>query len=100
MDVIMQKLMQMEEKINYLIALHHNQMAPQVTTQQPQIQPLQPQIQKEYNSPFQVAPPSPGYQQVVQPPKMPEYQFQERMFPSGIEPQRFGTLTRGGGKQS
>ena len=67
----MQKLMELEEKINYLISL-----------QQPKIQDL----------------PKFSFDDFSQQPKMPDFQYKERMFPTGIEHQRFGAFTRGNNK--
>lgn len=86
MDVIMQKLMELEEKINYLISLQ------QPKSPQPQFQTQQFSQQQ---APFQVPPPVIHYQQSV-PQTMPNYP--ERLFPTGIEHQRFGALTRGSNK--
>jgi hypothetical protein len=84
--IIMQKLMILEEKINYLISL-----------QQPQIQKslpdfLPPQFSTTQFSTPQFSTPPKEYQKQQ---KMPDFQYKERMFPTGIEPQRFGALTRG-----
>jgi hypothetical protein len=98
----MQKLIELEEKINYLITIQQPQI------QQPQIQ--QPQIQQpQFNQPQIYQPqiqqpqfnqPQFNQSQFNQPQRMPDFQYKERMFPTGVEPQRFGVITRGGGKQS
>jgi len=89
MESVMQRLAQLEQKIDYLISLQDTK---------PTIQPqVQPQINTFETLPFIMAPPinNSFYQQNI-PPRMPEYP--ERMFPAGVEPQRFGALTRGSNK--
>ena len=103
MDVIMQKLIELEEKINYLISLQQPQMnqlqqpfqipPPNITSYQQSAPQIMPNYQQ--SAPQRM----PDYQQSA-PQRMPDYQYKERMFPTGVEPQRFGVLTRGGGKQS
>jgi hypothetical protein len=88
MESVMQRLAQLEQKIDYLISLQDTKPK------------IQPQINTFETSPFIMASPvnNSFYQQNI-PPRMPGIpDYPERMFPTGVEPQRFGALTRGSNK--